>query len=77
MTVTLLQAGGETGFIIFNLDQLTSAIRGLGRARQHMTCDRPKLPLEGQHVPAVFDTNWYVGPESSLGGSALIFKHPG
>lgn len=76
MTVTLLSAGSSVGSVSFTLEQLTSAIRGLGRARKHMTCDQPRPPIEGQHVPAVSDISWYVGPELSLGGAALVFDHP-
>ena len=76
MTVTLLTSNGSLGSTIFTLEQLTSAIRGFGRARQHMVRGRPPTPLEGQHVPATFETSWYVGPELSLGGAGLVFDHP-
>lgn len=76
MTVTLLTSNGSVGSTIFTLEQLTLAIRGFGRARQHMVCGRSPTPLEGRHIPATFGTSWYVGPELSLGGAGLVFDHP-
>lgn len=71
-----MTASGAGWSATFTLDELTRAIEALGMARQAMLRGQPRPPLAGQGVRAVLATQWYVGPELTLGGSVLGFEHP-
>lgn len=75
-SIQFLPPSGASGSMTVNADQLLALIQILGQARSEMVAGQPILPLEGIEIKAIFNTRWYIEPESLTEGSLLSFYHP-
>src|ERR1700722_17987040 len=76
VAINFLPASGATGSLNLTLDQFTALIRTFGKVRSQMVAGQEITALEGQAGEAVFNTRWYIHPDTLNDGSALRFYHP-
>lgn len=75
VTVEIGPVGGPSSPVGLDLEQLTTLITLLGRARSRMLEGTPKQPLHGRAVETTIAPPWYI-KVANIDGSLLAFDHP-
>jgi hypothetical protein len=75
VTIEIGPDGGPSSPVGLDLDQLSTLILLLGRARARMLEGTPKQPLHGREVETTIDPPWYI-KVAAIDGSLLAFDHP-